>query len=157
MRHGEPGVVAVEAARKLLLARRFGEWLDSGEVVSQPLLIPATVSLATKQIESLAQLSTILIRLGIVVERLGEDSVVLRQLPPLLRGVEAEALITTLCKLPPSADATAIAAQLAPLLPPPDMAMGERLLCELEQLEGDGVQLPWLALSEERLAALFRG
>ncbi len=157
LRQGEPGVVAVEEARRLLLARRFGEWLESGEVVSQPLLIPATVSLTKKQLERLACHAETLMRLGIMVERLGEESVVLRQLPRLLRGVEAEVLVAALSNMTPGVDATAIAEQVAPLLPVPDMAMGEQLLHELEQLEAEGGPLPWLALSEERLAGLFRG
>ena len=164
----EPGILAVNASRQLLLARRLGDYLQSGEVQSQPLLIPATVSLSSKQIKLLEQHASTLLRLGVVVERLGEEAVVLRQLPLLLRGVEAEPLITTLSQFfasAPDVDTEredflrGFSQQMAGLLPPPDMATGEALLRELEQLLADGAmredELPWLALSEERLAALF--
>jgi hypothetical protein len=48
---------------------------------------------------------------------------------------------------------------MAALLPPLDMTVGEQLLRELEQLIRDGAlaeeELPWLPLTEEKLAALF--
>lgn len=167
-RRGEVGVLAVGAARQLLLVRRLGDCLASGEAPGQPLLIPATVRLATGDIAKLEQRATTLLRLGVVVERLGEEAVVLRQLPLLLRGVEPQRMINSLCDffaVAPDVECDreaflqGIAGQLAPLLPPPDMAAGEVLLRELEQLIRDGVlaeeELPWLPLSEERLAALF--
>jgi DNA mismatch repair protein MutL len=165
---GEIGVLAVTPARQLLLARRLGDCLESGEVQSQPLLIPATVSLTTKQIEMLERQATTLLRLGVVVERLGEAAVVLRQLPLLLRGVEAVALVTVLCQFfatAPNVDSDknlfieGFARAMAALLPPLDMTVGEQLLRELEQLIRDGAlaeeELPWLPLTEEKLAALF--
>ncbi len=167
-RAGELGVLAVNASRQLLLTRRLGDCLASGEVQSQPLLIPATVSLSSKQITLLEHHAATLLRLGVVVERLGEEAVVLRQLPLLLRGVEAGALVSALCRFftsAPDVDTEQEAflqhfsAQMAGLLPLPDMAAGETLLRELEQLLVDGAaseaELPWLALSEERLTALF--
>ncbi len=167
-RGGQAGVLALTAARQLLLARRLGDCLESGEVQSQPLLIPATVRLNSKQIAVLERQVATLMRLGVVVERLGEEAVVLRQLPLLLRGVEPVTLITTLCEFMRSAaDADSerhaflqgFAEQMAALLPPADVATGEVLLRELEQLISDGVldeaELPWLPLTAERLAALF--
>jgi hypothetical protein len=92
----------------------------------------------------------------------------LRQLPLLLRGVDATALVIALCDFftsAPDVDGEreaflrSFAGQMAPLIPAPDMAAGEVLLRELEHLIGDGAlaeeELPWLPLSEERLAALF--
>jgi DNA mismatch repair protein MutL len=167
-RSGEVGVLAVAAARQLLLARRLGDALASGEVASQPLLIPATVRLAVGQIELLECHAATLLRLGVVVERLGEEALVVRQLPLLLRGVEPSRLINALCGFFvafPDIEGKRgvfiqrVAGLLAPLLPPADMAAGEVLLRELEQLMRDGglseAELPWRPLSEERLAALF--
>jgi DNA mismatch repair protein MutL len=167
-RGGVVGVLAVRSARQLLLVRRLGECLASGEAPGQPLLIPATVRLETGEIERLEQQATTLLRLGVVVERLGEEAVVLRQLPLLLRGVEPQRMINSLCEFfaeAPNVESErqvflqGLAGQLAPLLPPPDLTTGEVLLRELEQLIRDGglaeEELPWLPLSEERLAALF--
>jgi DNA mismatch repair protein MutL len=167
-RGGVVGVLAVRSARQLLLVRRLGECLASGEAPGQPLLIPATVRLETGEIERLEQQATTLLRLGVVVERLGEEAVVLRQLPLLLRGVEPQRMINSLCEFfaeAPDVESErqvflqGLAGQLAPLLPPPDLTTGEVLLRELEQLIRDGglaeEELPWLPLSEERLAALF--
>lgn len=169
-RGGELGVLALTAARQLLLERRLADCLASGEVQSQPLLIPATVRLSEKQIVLLERHDATLLRLGVVVERLGEEAVVLRQLPTLLRGVEAGSFIETLCDWlatapDPDSEAqnflTGFAQKMSALLPPVDMGSGEALLRELDQLERDGAlaegELPWCALSEERLAALFAG
>jgi DNA mismatch repair protein MutL len=167
-RAGEFGIMAVAGARQLLLARRLEECLSNGEVPSQPLLIPATVTMAAKQIEILEQHATTLLRLGVVVEQLGEASMVLRQLPTLLRGVEAEAFMNELKPFlldAPDPDAERrgfvelFAARMAPQLPVPDMAAAEGLLRELEQLLSDGLlgeqELPWVVLTEERLQGLF--
>lgn len=159
-------VLAVRPARQTLLGRRLADYFTSGEVQSQPLLIPVTVSLAEKQIGILEQHPETLVRLGVVVERLAEGSVVLRQLPLLLRGVDAESFVTALCDFLVTAPAAGsdefpycFAEQMAPLLPAPDAASGEALLRELEQLVTDGAvaeqELPWLELSEERLGSLF--
>jgi DNA mismatch repair protein MutL len=167
-RSGEPGVLAVTAARQLLLARRLGDALTSGEIPGQPLLFPATVRLAAGQIERLEHNATTLLRLGVVVERLGEEALVVRQLPLLLRGVEPARLIHACYDFfarSPDVDSEreafiqGVAGLLAPLLPPADMETGAVLLRELEQLLRDGGlgegELPWRPLSEERLAALF--
>jgi DNA mismatch repair protein MutL len=169
-RGGEVGVLAVTAARQLLLERRLADCLASGEVPSQPLLIPATVRLSEREIALLERHGATLLRLGVVLERLGEEAVVLRQLPTLLRGVEAPPLVEGLCAFlaaAPEVDTAqqeflhGFAEKMAALLPPADMPSGELLLRELEQLECDGTlageELPWLVLSEERLAALFAG
>jgi DNA mismatch repair protein MutL len=167
-RSGEPGVLAVTAARQLLLARRLGDALASGEIPGQPLLFPATVRLEAGQIERLEHNATTLLRLGVVVERLGEEALVVRQLPLLLRGVEPARLIHACYDFfarSPDVDSEreafiqGVAGLLAPLLPPADMETGAVLLRELEQLLRDGGlgegELPWRPLSEERLAALF--
>jgi DNA mismatch repair protein MutL len=170
LRGGELELLAVTPARQLLLERRLAECLSSGEMQSQPLLIPATVRLDEQQITVLERHSSTLLRLGVVIERLGEEAVVLRQLPTLLRGVEAVAFVSALCELfdsalgvdgEPQSFLPAFAGQMADLLPLADMATGEQLLRELGQLisseELEESELPRLALSEERLAVLFAG
>ncbi|MCW8917743.1 MAG: DNA mismatch repair endonuclease MutL [Gammaproteobacteria bacterium] len=167
-RDGVPGVLAVAAARQRLLARRLRDALASGEMASQPLLIPATVRLAAGQIGQLERHAATLLRLGMEVERLGEEAVVVRQLPLSLRSVEPAQLLCALCAFLVAAPdiegareafVEEVAGLLAPLLPPADMASGAVLLRELEQLLRDGgvseAELPWRPLSEERLAALF--
>lgn len=167
-REGELGVLAITPARRLLLQRRLAACLESGEVQSQPLLIPVTVRLDGEKIKLIEQHAATLLRLGVMVERLGEMSVVLRQLSPLLRGVEAPTLVVTLADFlvaapdverEPMAYLQAFSAVVAPLLPPPDNKGGEALLRELEQLLIEGqvasVELPWRTLTAERLSALF--
>ncbi|MDH5786065.1 MAG: hypothetical protein OEZ16_10740, partial [Chromatiales bacterium] len=152
----------------LLLQNRLTACLASGEMQSQPLLIPATVRLDERAISLLEQHATTLLRLGVMVERLGEEAVVLRQLPLLLRGVVAEGFVTALAAfLAASPDIEsdvaaylrAFSTTVAPLLPTPDSKVGEALLRELEQLLSDGhiseAELPWRLLSASHLAALF--
>ncbi len=168
LRRGEAGVLAVEPARQLLLQRRLANCLANGEVQSQPLLIPATVRLGQTEIATLERHSASLLRLGVGVERLGEEAVVLRQLPTLLRGADGEVVIAALGRflaIAPDIDSEqeafllGLSRQLAAVLPAPDMAAAETLLRELDKLIHGGSlneqELPWLPLSEERLAALF--
>jgi DNA mismatch repair protein MutL len=167
-RGDELGLLALTPARQLMLARRLGDCLQSGEVASQPLLIPASVSLQASEMALLEQHAATLMRLGVVVERLGEASMVVRQLPLLLRGIDAVELLHALTRFFPSAPAVdteqeaflaRFAELAAALLPESDMATAESLLRDLEQLISDGLvaegELPWVVLDEERLAALF--
>ncbi len=86
----------IAAARKYLLSLRLQAMLADGEVQSQPLLIPVTLHLEENVIAELESLFGELMRLGFVVERLGAESLVLRQVPVLLQGADAESILRRL-------------------------------------------------------------
>lgn len=88
-----PLLVDLVLAREYLLSRRLRAMLADGEVQSHPLLIPITLRLDEKSIAGLEPCLGELLRLGFVVERLGAESLVLRQVPVLLRGADAELIL----------------------------------------------------------------
>lgn len=91
-----PLLVDLASAREYLLSRRLQAMLADGEVQSQPLLIPITLLLDETTIVALEPWLGELLRLGFVVERLGAESLVLRQVPLLLRGADAELILRRL-------------------------------------------------------------
>lgn len=88
-----PLLLDLSAAREYLLSRRLQLMLADGEVQSQPLLLPITLDLDEKAIADLEPWLGELLRLGFVVERLGAESLVLRQVPALMRGADAELVL----------------------------------------------------------------
>ena len=91
-----PLLVDLDLAREYLLSERLETMLADGEVQSQPLLIPITLRLDEDEIACLEPSLGELLRLGFVVERLGAESLVLRQVPVLLRGADAELILRRL-------------------------------------------------------------
>ncbi len=91
-----PLLVDLDLAREYLLSERLGAMLADGEVQSQPLLIPITLRLGEEEIGGLESWLGELLRLGFVVERLGAESLVLRQVPVLIRGADAELILSRL-------------------------------------------------------------
>ncbi len=59
----------------------------------QPLLVPVTVSLAESEAELVANESAVLERIGLVTDRTGPTSVVIRECPALLRDADPESLL----------------------------------------------------------------
>jgi DNA mismatch repair protein MutL len=70
--------------------------LEAGDVRSQPLLIPQTVNLSQKLVDTLLEGSHLYTPLGFEIERLGEETVVLRRIPAMLHGLEAASLLDEL-------------------------------------------------------------
>ena len=59
----------------------------------QPLLVPATVSVAENEAELVAASHALLEDIGLVIDRSGPTSLVIREVPALLGDADAEALL----------------------------------------------------------------
>ena len=94
-----PLLLNLDAAREYLLSARLQAMLSDGEVRSQPLLIPLTLTLDEKVIAAIEPRLGELLRLGFVVERLGIESLAMREVPALLHGADAELIIRRLIPL----------------------------------------------------------
>jgi DNA mismatch repair protein MutL len=144
---GGPLLVELSAARETLLRQHLERTLAEGEVTGQPLLIPQTSNLPPGDADALLAASGAFRRLGFGIERLGEESVVLRQIPAICRGVKGEALLQTLLAQAKEqgaelrADSAAllqtIIAQLVAAAPV-DLAEAGRVLRQLEALPDQG-------------------
>ena len=86
-------VVDMHAAHERILYEKLKKNFDDNNVVRQPLLVPTTVSVAESEADLVAQSAELFARIGLVVDRAGPTSIVLREVPALLRDSDAESLL----------------------------------------------------------------
>ena len=91
----EQGLVIVDmhAAHERILYEKLKHGFDDKAVVRQPLLVPASVAVAQSEADLVEQSSTVLEQLGLIIGRAGPTSLVVREVPALLRNADAEALL----------------------------------------------------------------
>ena len=71
----------------LLLAR------EGSGITRQPLLVPLTMAVSSREAAIAAEQSEELASLGVLIEATGEESVICRELPAALKDADAEALV----------------------------------------------------------------
>lgn len=90
-------LVDMHAAHERITYERMKTALESGEGIrSQPLLVPVTVRLSEREASCAEDQSAFFRGVGIELERSGPESVVVRQVPALLRDADAEQLVRDL-------------------------------------------------------------
>src|SRR5262249_40212582 len=94
----ETGIVIVDqhAAHERLVYERLKEAIRAAGVSRQPLLIPEVVELEEAAVSRLAARATELAELGLVLEPFGTGAVVVREVPALLGGIDAQGLVRDL-------------------------------------------------------------
>ena len=89
-------IVDMHAAHERIGYERLKLAWDRGEVRRQPLLVPIAVQVSRGEAD-LAEAQVDLIRdLGLVVDRIGAESLVVREIPAALQGADAEGLLRDL-------------------------------------------------------------
>ncbi len=91
----ENGMVVVDmhAAHERITYERLKTAYDEQGIASQPLLVPETIHVSQQQADIAEQHDEDLTKLGFALERLGPESLVIRQMPILLRNANSEALV----------------------------------------------------------------
>jgi len=90
-------LVDMHAAHERITYERMKTALESGEGIrSQPLLVPVTVRLSERETGCAEDQSAFFRGVGIELERSGPESVVVRQVPALLRDADAGQLVRDL-------------------------------------------------------------
>lgn len=91
----EHGLVVVDmhAAHERITYERLKTAYDEQGIASQPLLVPETIHVSQEQADIAEQQEQELTKLGFQLERLGPESLVIRQMPVLLRSANSEALV----------------------------------------------------------------
>ena len=89
-------VVDIHAAHERILYERLKTAWAAGRVTRQPLLVPLSLRVAAHEAERLAEQSETLARLGLVVDRLDAATLVVREVPALLRQGAIEQLVRDL-------------------------------------------------------------
>ena len=86
-------IVDMHAAHERILYEKLKRGFDDKALVRQPLLVPVTVAVAESEAELVEQSAAVLEKLGMVIGRAGPTSLVVREVPALLRNADAEALL----------------------------------------------------------------
>lgn len=86
-------VVDMHAAHERILYEKLKRGFDDKSVVRQPLLVPNTVAVAASEADLVEQSASVLGKIGLVVDRSGPTSLLIREVPALLKDVDTEALL----------------------------------------------------------------
>ncbi len=86
-------VVDMHAAHERIVYEKLKRGFDDKSVVRQPLLVPESLSVAESEAALVEQNRDVLEGIGLVVDRSGPASLVVREVPALLRDADAESLL----------------------------------------------------------------
>jgi DNA mismatch repair protein MutL len=86
-------VVDMHAAHERITYERLKQGMDQGQLASQPLLVPISMSLSEKEAELAEEQATLFSELGFELDRSGPESVRIRQVPMILARADAESLV----------------------------------------------------------------
>ncbi len=91
----EHGLVVVDmhAAHERIVYERMKIQFSEQSIQSQPLLVPQTIAVSEKEANRAEEHFATFSRLGIVLERAGPESLIIRQVPTLLHTDDVESLI----------------------------------------------------------------
>jgi DNA mismatch repair protein MutL len=91
----ERGLVLVDmhAAHERITYEAFKQARTGEGIKSQPLLVPVSVAVSRREADMAEQHGAVFAELGMEVDRLGDQSLVVRALPALLRQADAERLL----------------------------------------------------------------
>lgn len=86
-------LVDMHAAHERITYERLKQARVGEGIHSQPLLVPVTAAVSVREADLAEQHAALFGEVGMQVDRLGEQSLVVRALPPLLRHADAERLL----------------------------------------------------------------
>ncbi len=89
-------LVDMHAAHERITYERFKETHAGRGITSQPLLLPVTVAVSQREADLAEAQAELFTELGMEVGRLGVDRLVIRAIPALLQGADAERLLRDL-------------------------------------------------------------
>ncbi len=154
-------VVNLDAAITRIATGRLLAARQAGAVRPQPLLIPETVELDMGLAEWAEAHPDALLALGLDVDRLGPDTLVVRQIPALLRGAEVKPLVGKVVRMLADGAATELVLQVMAgfVLVDRRMSVSEMnaLLREVEALPSQESAPCWGRLTAHQLDQLAGG
>jgi DNA mismatch repair protein MutL len=86
-------LVDMHAAHERITYERLKAARGESGIRSQPLLVPQSVAVSQREVQIAIQHSDLFQRLGLAVEEGGEESLVIRQIPVVLRDSNVEQLL----------------------------------------------------------------
>jgi len=86
-------LVDMHAAHERITYERLKVSWDSDKVRSQPLLVPHSMAVSTREADFAEQQPDVFEKLGFRIDRAGPESLIVRDVPALLRDADAESLV----------------------------------------------------------------
>lgn len=86
-------LVDMHAAHERITYEKLKHSWGEHNAVSQPLLVPLSVAVSSREADQAEQAQDFFHRLGIVIERMGPETLVVRQVPAMLRHADLAALL----------------------------------------------------------------
>ncbi len=86
-------VVDMHAAHERIVYERMKQARDENGITAQPLLVPQTIAVSDREATCAEQQNEVFSQLGFAVERMGEEAIVVRQVPVLLAKSNVEQLV----------------------------------------------------------------
>ncbi|WP_428606282.1 DNA mismatch repair endonuclease MutL [Sedimenticola sp.] len=86
-------LVDMHAAHERITYERFKRAVAEGGVSRQPLLVPVSVSVSAREADLAERHQSLFTDLGMEVDRLGAETLLVRAIPVLLQGADAEKLL----------------------------------------------------------------
>lgn len=91
----DEGLVLVDmhAAHERVMYEKLKKQFSDKKIISQPLLIPLTINLSEREVNYIEEHQQAFNQLGMVIERISQDAVVVREMPDVLRDGNVEQLV----------------------------------------------------------------
>lgn len=86
-------LVDMHAAHERITYERFKQAVVDGGISRQPLLVPVSVSVSSREADLAESQQALFRELGLEVDRLGAETLVVRAIPVLLQGADGEKLL----------------------------------------------------------------
>jgi DNA mismatch repair protein MutL len=86
-------IVDMHAAHERIVYEKLKKSFDDKTIVRQPLLVPVSVAVSENEANLIENSQDTLQQIGMVVDRSGPTTLVVREMPGLLRNADAEALL----------------------------------------------------------------
>lgn len=86
-------LVDMHAAHERVVYERMKQGIDNEGVRSQPMLVPVTLSVSKAEVELVNENQSVFSELGFIVEAMGEHTIVIRQIPSVMRESDVDGLV----------------------------------------------------------------